>query len=99
MVIVLTILPNVMSPTKAFGGIRLSDIWSDSYSKNNYTKFFSALECLQFVHIQNVHVHVHAYVGRVFFTWLHTVAMVRVHPMDLISRVYRLHQLANVHVQ
>lgn len=33
MVLVLTILPNVMSPTKALGGIRLSDICSDSYSK------------------------------------------------------------------
>ena len=33
MVVVLTILPNVMSPTKALGGMRLRDICSDSYSK------------------------------------------------------------------
>lgn len=33
MVVVLTILPNVMSPTKALGGIRLSDICNDSCSK------------------------------------------------------------------
>ena len=26
----LTILPNVMSPTNALGGIRLNDIWRDS---------------------------------------------------------------------
>ena len=39
--VVLTILPNVMSPTKALGGIRLSDICSDSYKK--YVKTILAL--------------------------------------------------------
>lgn len=44
MVVVLTILPNVMSPTKALGGIRLSDICNDSCSKYIKKKTLSTLD-------------------------------------------------------
>lgn len=49
MVVVLTILPNVMSPTKALGGIRLSDICNDSCSKY-IKKNFEYFRCLDLPH-------------------------------------------------
>ena len=70
MVVILTILPNVMSPTKALGGIRLSDICSDSQSKYIQNFQYMYLHVRSWTYLTHCDINVQYILSSIFFLFL-----------------------------